>query len=58
MMDLFMCLLLNLVRHGKITEATMYESGIFSHVTVKADDGIYKVTVMKEGAEDSADGND
>ena len=28
-----MCLLLNLVRHGDLTEATMYEGGYFINVT-------------------------
>lgn len=48
MLDLFMCLLLNLVRHGKIAEANMYKDGAYSSVTVKTDDGTYRVSISKE----------
>lgn len=54
MMDLFMCLLLNLVRHGKITEANMYEDGTYSNVTVKTDNGTYKISILKEETKQEA----
>lgn len=59
MIDLFMCLLLNLVRHGKITEAHMYGNGTFSNMTIKTDKGSYKVSISKENdeAEKTTDGN-
>ena len=50
-MDLFMCLLLNLVRYGKITEANMYKDGNYANVMLKTDNGTYRVSVIKE-AED------
>ena len=52
MLDLFMCLLLNLGRHGKIAEANMYKDGTYSNVTVKTDNGTYKVSVIKETEQD------
>ena len=48
MKDIFMCLLLNLANHGKITEANMYKDGAYSNVTVKTDDGTYRISVTKE----------
>ena len=48
MMDLFMCLLLNLVRYGKVTEANMYKDGTFSNVTLQTDNGTYRVSISKE----------
>lgn len=56
MMDLFMCLLLNLVRHGRITEANMYTGGTFSNVTVKTDNGTYKVSISKEETDQESKG--
>ena len=53
MMDLFMCLLLNLVRHGRITEANMYKDGTYSNVTVKTDNGTYRVSITKEAEQDT-----
>lgn len=57
MMDLFMCLLLNLIRYGKIIEANMYKDGDFSNVTVKTENGIYRVSITKEEAEQDTDGS-
>ena len=51
MIDLFMCLLLNLEKHGKIAEANMYTGGTFSNLTVKTDDGTYTVSVIKQNEE-------
>ena len=53
MKDLFMCLLLNLAQHGKITEANLYRSGDFSNVTVKTDNGTYRVSISKEDEDNS-----
>ena len=58
MLDIFVCLLLNLVRHGKITEAEMYKGGKFSNVTVETDNGTYKVSILKEETEQDTNGND
>ena len=59
MKDLFVCLLLNLAHHGKITEANMYKGGDFSTVTLKTNNGIYRVSVTreKEKTEQDTDGN-
>lgn len=54
MKDLFMCLLLNLTNHGKITEANMYASGKWSTVTVETESGVYKFTISKEDEEENA----
>ena len=51
MKDLFMCLLLNSVRHGKLTEATMYEGGLFSNMKIKTDSGTYSISISKEKEE-------
>ena len=48
MKDIFMCLLLNLAQHGKIIEANMYKDGTYSNVTIKNDNGTYKIGVIKE----------
>jgi hypothetical protein len=48
MKDLFMCLLLNLTKHGKLTEANMYRGGDYSSITVESEDAIYTVTIRKE----------
>ena len=56
MKDLFMCLLLNLAQHGKLTEANMYEGGDFSKIKIKTETGIYSVSILKEKEE--TDGND
>ena len=56
MKDLFMCLLLNLAQHGKITEANMYEGGTFSTIKVKTDEGTYRVSITKE-TEQETNGN-
>lgn len=48
MKDIFLCLLINLSHHGKIFEASMFESGDFANVAIKTKDGIYRVSVMKD----------
>ena len=48
MKDLFMCLLLNLVKYGKLTEANMYEGGHFSNIKIKTDSGTYSISISKE----------
>ena len=58
MKDIFMCLLLNLVHHGKITEANLYKGGTCSTITLKNEEGIYKVSVIKEETERVTNGND
>lgn len=52
MKDLFMCLLLNLVNHGRLTEANMYEGGYFSNIKIKTDDGTYTISISKEKEEE------
>ena len=52
MKDLFMCLLLNVVRHGKLTEANMYEGGYFSNLKVKTASGTYSISISKEKEEE------
>ena len=46
MRDIFMCLLLNLIKHGKITSA-MYDEG-FIKITIVEDDSEYDVSVIKK----------
>ena len=48
MKDIFMCLLLNLAQHGKITEANMYKCGTYSNVTIETDNGTYRISVTKD----------
>ena len=48
MKDLFMCLLLNLTRHGDLTEATMYKGGTFSVLKIETNSGTYSVSISKE----------
>lgn len=48
MKDLFMCLLLNLQNHGKITAANLYRDGKFSSIEVERGDAIYTVAITKE----------
>ena len=48
MFDLFMCLLLDLVRHGKITEANMYKSGNFSTIKLETEHGTYSISISKD----------
>jgi hypothetical protein len=52
MKDLFMCLLLNLMKHGNITEANLYKGGKFSSIVVETKDGIYTVNIGKEDKTD------
>lgn len=47
MKNLFMCLLLNLVKHGNLTEANMYEGGKFSNIKIQTEDGAYSISVTK-----------
>jgi hypothetical protein len=48
MKDLFMCLLLNVVNHGKLTEANMYQGGEFSTMKIVTDSGTYSISISKE----------
>ena len=59
MKDIFMCLLLNLAQHGKIVEANMYKGGTYSNITIKTENDIFKISVMKEEDEEekTTDGN-
>ena len=57
MKDLFMCLLLNLRNHGKIVEANMYKGGTYSNIAIRTNDGIYRVSVMKEETEENSKEN-
>lgn len=52
MKDLFMCLLLNLMKHGDITTAAMYKGGTFSSIVVETADGVYSVSISKEDKTD------
>ena len=42
-----MCLLINLKNHGKITSASMYESG-FTKITLVDGDDEYDISVIKK----------
>ena len=53
MKDLFMCLLLNLQTHGKITAANLYREGKFSSIEVEGEDAVYTVTITKEEKKDN-----
>lgn len=56
MKDLFMCLLLNVVNHGTLTEANMYEGGHFSNMKIKTKDGtVYSISISKEKEEKKND---
>ena len=57
MKDLFMCLLLNVVNHGKLTEANMYESGKFANMKIKTENGTYSISISKEKETDGNDDN-
>ena len=48
MKDLFMCLLLNFVNHGKLIEANMYEGGTFSTIKLETAHGTYAITIRKD----------
>lgn len=48
MKDLFMCLLLDVERFGKLTEANMYEGGYFSNMKVQTESGKYSISITKE----------
>ena len=52
MKELFMCLLLNVVNHGTLTEANMYEGGRFSNMKIETKDGtVYSISISKEKEE-------
>ena len=46
MSDIFMCLLMNLKNHGKITSASMYDSGFVKINLVDGSDE-YEISVLK-----------
>lgn len=48
MKEIFMCLLLNLTNHGRITAANLYKEGKFSTIEIESEDAVYTVTVTKE----------
>ena len=48
MRDLFMLLMTGLNNFGKLKEASMYRSGVFSIIEVETPDGIFRVTITKE----------
>ena len=47
MKDVFICLLMNLKNHGKITSASMYNDG-FSKIKLDDGDSEYEVSVMRK----------
>ena len=51
MKEIFMCLLLNLTNHGRITAANLYKEGKFSTIEIESDDAVYTVSVTKEDKE-------
>lgn len=55
MKDLFMCLLLNLTKFGKLTEANMYRGGNYSNIKIEIDGVSYTVSISKEVEEDEKD---
>lgn len=57
MRDLFMCLLLNLANHGKLTEANMYTGGTFSQIKLKTENGTYSISISKEETDDGNKNN-
>lgn len=46
MRNIFMCLLLNLIKHGKITSA-MFDEG-FTKITLVDEDNEYDISVIKK----------
>lgn len=50
MKDLFMCLLVNVIKHGNLTSAVMYDDTMSS---LKLDDGksIYEITIIRKKKE-------
>ena len=54
MKDLFMCLILNLSKLGKMTEAVMYDGGEFSQVKIETESGKYTISVSKEEVKKNA----
>ena len=52
MKDIFVCLLLNLIKHGNITEANMYKGGKYASFQVVREDGVYNINIGKEEKED------
>ena len=58
MKDLFMCLLLNLTKHGKLVSADMYRSGVFSNIEIESEDAVYTVTITKEPKKDEVENED
>ena len=51
MRDLFMCLLLNVTNHGKLTEANLYENGKFATLKIENDNGTFDISIMKKEEE-------
>ena len=56
MKDLFMCLLLNLQKHGKIVAANLYRDGKFATLEIDGEDAVYTVTINRE--EKKSEGNE
>jgi hypothetical protein len=52
MKELFMCLLLNLAQHGKLTEANMYTGGEFSSMKLETENGTYSISISKDKEND------
>ena len=48
MKDLFMCLLLNMQKFGKITAANLYKLGKLSSIELETEDAVYTITITKE----------
>ena len=46
MNDIFICLLMNLKNHGKITSANMYDSG-YTKITLADDGNEYDISVIR-----------
>ena len=57
MKDIFICLLMNLMNHGKITTANMYNDD-FTKIILSGDECDFEITVMRnEKLEEKNDGN-
>ena len=55
MKDLFMCLLLNMVNHGNLTQACLYKNGKFATLTIENENGTFDISIMKKEEEKDND---
>ena len=49
MNEIFMCLLMNLKNHGKITSASMFDAG-YTKITLVDDGNEYDISVVKKAS--------